>query len=390
MTHGVEAVEIDVRLASTLNSNFFGTGSPYGHLLDSNGGLVLSHDECIDRITTGSGALRGTTNTKSKCLVKSGFSLAQFQALQLRDRNGNTTYPGTTQSYQPPPTLAQAFQLLKSYLSVDSNGVLRGPVMIVDLKDKDDPGPPDGQPCIQCMTFNEYIYGLSIMKANLPQAMWPAVLWKMKMASALPSPVAIQTQMFSQLPGPGADSYGHVVLTINPEDAGNQATDEPDDGGEFQQGETVAAQYGPLGTSFLTLLGYATVSFNQAVPYVAQFEWVPYSPKDGSNIYLTQAPSGGKPMNSFATYYEPNFYPEGFANRFGTCCVIAAPNSAEATTTGPLSVDNRGTLDFASYFSNFPSGFTPLPQISTITSDNLIETLNYLVAAGARTTSEIQ
>lgn len=376
---GIEAVEIDVRLASTLTSGFFAAAPNYGILNDTNGGLLLSHDECVDRVTSGSGAMRGAAS--SKCLSKAGFSFAAYHALKLRDRTGNLATYG-------PPSLAEAFTTFSHYLSQDANGKLHGPVLVIDLKDKDVQAPVSGA-CSECMAWNEYIYGLSIMRATLPSYMWPAVIWKLKMAAALPSATVVTNEIAAH------PTYGQLVLTINPEDVSNTAGPEPDIADEILDGEVDQAGYGPTGASFQILLRSSLTDY-QTPPYINQFEWVPFNANDGSNPYLTagitklpELPS----LSSFATYYQPSFYPEGVAQRFGTCCYLAPINQAENLASGSSNqalVDTRGTLDFATFYSGFSTPVPPNAQTATITSDNLAETMNFLVAAGYRHIAEIQ
>ncbi len=344
---GIEAVEIDVRIAST-QAQPFQSGSTYGELQDPSADLVLSHDECVDRQTSGSGALRN--NPGSKCATKTGFTASEYTKQQLRNRAGNL-YTSAAGAKSTPPLFAQALQCMKNYMSVDSQGILRGPVLVVDLKDKDN---TTGE----LIAWNEYIYGLKVMRETLPDSMWPAVIWKLKMSSALPSVAEVNTEI-SKHP-----SYGHLVLTIVPEDVKNE-------------------QYGPLGSDYRELLGYS----QSPTPYITQFEYVAFNARDGSDLYLKTLPSPGAPnLESFATYYQPSYYPEGVSNRFAGCCYLAPLNQAEIGTKTIDNIDTRGILDFATYYDSFEPG----EITATITSDNLLETMNYLVVKGTRNVSQIQ
>jgi hypothetical protein len=391
---GDEAVEIDVRIASNLNTSPpptipptqgtpifkpFATAGSYGVLQDQKAQLVLSHDECVDRVSMGTGALRYAA--KTNCTNGKGYTGAQYKAIQLRDRHGNpATINGAPITV---PTFKEALSTLESYLSIDSNGILRGPVMVVDLKDKD-------QSTGEFIAWNEYVHALTELRNTLPSEYWPAVIFKLKMAAHLPSSQILVNEIASH---PG---YGHVVLTINPEDAGNDATVEAAENEDSADGSTVQAGYGWNGQFFLQLQSETT-----AVPFlVQQFEFVANNPSDDTNHYLSSAissyatnPTNPSPLYSWATYYQPSFYPEGVAFRFGTCCQLAglvptdpgAQAAAIANKTPPIeNTDERGILDFATYYD------ASAQRTNTITSDNLFETFNYLVAIGARNTSLIQ
>jgi hypothetical protein len=387
---GVEAVEIDIRLAGanpatdvnyTYVKVFFPTtpapGTPYSTLptygtrLDAASDLVVSHDECIDRqVVVPNATKTNALRTGNNCGVTTGYSAAGYTALALKDRAGNTS-----SAYGNVSSFAQILTEFQKYLSVDSKGVLHGPVLIVDLKDKDIQPPwqtrsasaiPTGQGCYECITWNEYIYGLQVMRNTFTNpAFYPAVVWKMKMASALPSTLVSSNEIMSH------PTYGHLVLTVNPEDATNTITTLVDNGTDEFNGIFVNKGYGPTGGSWVNLLTDST----QTPPEVTQFEMVPWNPNDGTSAYFT----GSGAVTSFATYYQPSYYPEGVSNRFASCCVLANLNLAE-TNNNKSQVDQRGILDFATYYSG----------TTTITSDNLLETLNYLEATGNRSVSELE
>lgn len=156
---GIETIEIDLRTTS-------------------DGQLVVSHDPDVVKETTGSGQI-------------SSMTLSQLQALTLRDRHGNPV-PSNLNLHML--SFAEALNLLQVY---SFNGF--GPVIIVDLKD---PNP-----------WPAYLAGIQEV-ANLvtDSETRSAVVFKMKMRS-IPTLRQLQEEASSH------PTYGHVLFTVNPEDA---------------------------------------------------------------------------------------------------------------------------------------------------------------------------
>lgn len=247
-----------------------------------------------------------------------------IQGLPLRDRKGRPN------SGLHMLTFADALAILQSYSSGGN-----GPVIIADLKD------PNPWPAYQA--------GVNQVKARLAPVTQPAVVFKMKMKN-LPSVDQIE-QEFANHP-----SYGHILPVVNPEDA--QGT------------------WAPNTNNFNDLLVLSQYPY-----FVQQFELNINAVGDGASQYVSTGASGV--LFSFATYWEPRFYPEGVSTisfdsnnqPFTRCCYL--PSSIPA--------DLRGVLNFSLYYNSNAS-----PGVSLITSDNLAETLNFLSSLGLRNTSELQ
>jgi len=250
----------------------------------------------------------------------SGFvsetSWSTINGLQLRDRKG-----------VPQDLKMLRFEDVLNILNLySSNGF--GPVIIADIKD---PSP-----------WPTYQAGLALVQQMLPSATQPAVVFKMKMRS-FPSIDAVQTEAQSH------PNFGHLLPVVNPEDA--------------------TGIWGPTTSNFQTLRNLSTTSPH----FIQQFELNINTVNDGAAQY--PAPVG--PLASFATYYQPSFYPEGVSTIVAgntLCCY-----SADTTT------DKRGILSFSLFYSS-----PQFPGISLITSDNLAETLNFLNSTGRRNVSAIQ
>jgi Glycerophosphoryl diester phosphodiesterase family len=314
--NGIEVVEIDVRSTS-------------------DGVVVVSHDGDLDKETTGSGLIESTP-------------WAQMNTLPLRDRRGNPQNLNLL-------SFAQALQILGSYQQ--TSGTLRGPVIIVDIK---------GNPNDSWATYQR---GKAVLQATLPSAAWPAVVFKMKMITVPMDGISAEYNAHS--------SWGHILTTINPEDATNAA-------------------WSPSSTNFQTLLTFSQADHNF---FLQQFEMNINTVGDGATKYIS---GQGGPLTSFATYHEPKFYPEGVSTIFGGAgdSRVFTPNppppfqhdrqtfccykSFLSDPPKPELLDLRGLLDFSLYYNQ-----TATPGVSLITTDNLSETLNLLVAAGKRNVSEI-
>jgi Glycerophosphoryl diester phosphodiesterase family len=287
----------------------------------SDGILVLSHDADLIKETTGTGFVNQTP-------------WSTISGLQLRDRKGN-----------PQSLTMLRFEDALNILNSNSTGTGLGPVIIADIKDQD-PWPA-------------YLNGVGLVQSILAAATQPAVVFKMKMKN-LPSISTIQAE---------EDAHplcGHILPVINPEDA----TGNPNgfDGPDWDP-STGSGDWSPFSQNFQAL---RTLSFNSP-NFVQQFELNSNSVGDGASQYV--APAG--PLPSFATYYQPSFYPEGVStivNGNTQCCYLAS-----------LPTDERGILNFSLYYNLLIS-----PGVSLITSDNLAETLNYLVSVNKRNVSEIQ
>ncbi|MCU1322224.1 MAG: glycerophosphoryl diester phosphodiesterase protein [Acidobacteriaceae bacterium] len=294
---GIEIIEIDLRTTS-------------------DGQLVISHDTDLVKETTGSGLI-------------SSMTLSQLQALTLRDRHGN---PVSNSLNLHLLSFAETLNLLKGY-----SGGGHGPVIIADIKDQ--------------TPWPAYLAGVQQVAATLDTATQPAVIFKMKM-SKIPSIGAVQAEAAAH------PSYGHMVLTVNPED--------------------FIGPWAPSTSNFRILTNLWETSPN----FVQQFEMNTNAIGDGTAPYTAA-------LGSFATYYEPSFYPEGVSTitipkdpngvptgepPFTNCCNL------HNLTLGSPNQDLRGVLPFALYYNSS----------SLITSDNIAETLNFLSSQGKRNVSELQ
>jgi hypothetical protein len=310
--NGVEVIEIDLRTTS-------------------DGVIVISHDADLVKETNGYGFVSSTT-------------WSQIQSLQLRDRKGN---PQNLQML----SFAQALNLLGSYQN--TSGALQGPVIIADIKDSN--------------SWQTYLNALTVLQATLPQAAWPAVVFKMKMRNISTD---AQTGILAQYTQHSA--WGHLIAVVNPEDA-----------------TSPTSTWTPSSSNFQTVFNLSSSSANF---FLQQFELNINTVGDGASQYIVS--NGGK-LNSFATYYESKFYPEGVSTIYG------GPNDTRNFNPNPppanlqpgqtfccyyslLPGDLRGLLPFALYYNQ-----TSSPGVSLITTDNLSDTLNLLVSTGKRTVSEI-
>jgi hypothetical protein len=263
----------------------------------SDGQLVVSHDPDLVKETIGTGLISANT-------------LSDIQSLPLRDRHGFVTNLHML-------SFADVLSILQAY-----SGRGYGPVIIVDLKDQN-PWPA-------------YQKGVQAVASTLDSSTQPAVVFKMKM-KLIPSIGQVQTEASAH------PSYGHLIPTVNPEDA--------------------TGTWAPTSSNFQTLLSLS----NNVPNFIQQFELNINGSGDGASQYTHI-------LSSYATYYEPRFYPEGVStitivdgNPLTNCCYL--PN--------PISTDLRGVLPFATYY----------PGTSLITTDNLAETLNFLSSSGKRNLS---
>jgi hypothetical protein len=112
---------------------------------------------------------------------------------------------------------------------------------------------------------------------------------------------------------------------------------------------------------------------------------------DGATKYLSGL--GGQ-LNSFAAYFESKFYPEGVSTIYGGSTdtrnfnpSVLPPNLQPGQTfccyQSLLPGDLRGLLDFSLFYDQSTH------VVSLVTTDNLSETLNFLVSLGKRNVSEI-
>jgi hypothetical protein len=246
-------------------------------------------------------------------------------------------------------SFAQALQILSAY---ETSGGLRGPVVIADIKDP--------------ASWTTYLNALNVLKSNLPAPAWPAVVFKMKMRNISMDP----TNGISAQAG-AHNGWGHIVAVVNPEDATNPL-------------------WSPSSANFQTVLSLSQSSQNS---FLQQFELNISAISDGATRYTSG--QGGQ-LNSFATYYESKFYPEGVSTIYGgdtdtrNFNPSPKPPNLQFLQTfccydALLSNDLRGVLDFSLFYSQ-----TSTPGASLITADNLSDTLNLLVSLGKRNVSEIQ
>lgn len=271
----------------------------------------------------------------------SNTTWSQISSLQLRDRKGN---PQKLQMLR----FEDALQILSAY---QASGGLQGPVVIADIKDAN--------------SWQTYLKALSVLQATLPQSAWPAVVFKMKMRN-----ISTDTATGISAQASGHNAWGHIVAVVNPEDAANPT-------------------WSPSSSNFQTLLSLSQSSQNY---FLQQFEMNISAVGDGATKYI--ANEGGQ-LNSFATYYESKFYPEGVSTIYGGA---GDTRNFDPSTLPPnlqggqtfccysplLSNDLRGLLVF-SLFYNSTNAF----RVSLITADNLSDTLNLLVSLGQRNVSEM-
>jgi hypothetical protein len=201
---GVEAIEIDLR--TTFDKN-----------------LVVSHDADLLKETNGTGFINQT-------------SLSQIQSMQLRDRKGNVQFTLTML------TFAQALTILQQYQTT-SGSQLNGPVLIVDLKDGFN----------TAAAWSEYLSALQVavqvyQQSPIGLSGLPAVVFKMKMRDISVDPTIGIGAAYTAHP-----AYGHIIATVNPEDATN----------------TAPVDWRPSSTNFATLVGLSTASTNY---FLQQFE----------------------------------------------------------------------------------------------------------------------
>ncbi len=265
---------------------------------------------------------------------------SQISSLQLRDRKGN---PQNLQML----SFAQALQILGDYQT--TSGTLQGPVIIADIKDSD--------------SWATYLRALTVLESTLPDSAWPAVVFKMKMRNISTD---TQTGIYAQWQRHG--EWGHIIAVVNPEDATNPT-------------------WSPSSSNFQTLMDLSTSGRNR---FLQQFEMNISTVGDGASTYIQAGH-----LNSFATYYESKFYPEGVSTIYGgpNDTRNFKPNGPPANTQPGqtfccydplLSSDLRGLLPFSLYYNQVAT-----PGVSLITTDNLSETLNLLVSLGRRNVSEI-
>jgi len=337
---GIEAVEIDIRVASDqLN--------PLKEPIPPDTEIVLSHDECLDRTTSGTGTL-SRLNPHSPCSPDVGVNVETFRKLFLRQRDG-------TISSEHPVTFTDALAVLQNYLSVDEFGRLRGPIMLVDIKDRD--YVPRG-PNSPFYAWSEYKLCLKQMRMVLKNpAFYAAVVFKMKFNSGFPSVQVLSDELASH------PSYGHIMFTIVPEDA-------------------VHPDWGPASANFQQVQALS----NAVSGSVPQFEFVPYNTVDRTDTYLRLSPGNETLLGTFSTYYQPNTFPEGVSTRFGMCCAQAAVIRSETPGGSYDEVDVRGIPEFTVYYESVTSARI----VSLITTDNVEETLSLLIAKGARNVSRIR
>jgi len=279
----------------------------------SDGQLVISHDFTLQRQTTGSGDVANTP-------------WSTISGLKLRDRFGRPTTYSVLR-------FSDVLNILSSY----SDGQT-GPVVIVDLKNSN--------------PWNDYQAALRALR-DQPQ-LEPAVIFKMKMKN-LPSISTIEAEAQAH------PNYGHIIPVINPEDA--TANPNGFDGPDWDD-SVGSGDWSPSSSNFQRLFALS----KQSTPFVQQFELNSETPNDGSGQFVG-------PLQSFATYYQPSFYPEGVTFSGGTCCYLPTP----------LSNDLRGVLSFSLFYNSKAT-----PGVSLITTDKLAETLAFLSSLGKRNTGEIK
>jgi hypothetical protein len=282
--------------------------------MTSDSQLAVSHDANLQRQTTGTGAVSQTP-------------WSTISGLKLRDRFGRPTTFSMLQ-------FTDVLNILSSY----ADGVT-GPVVIVDLKDAN-PWPV-------------YLTALTQLQSTHSE-LGPNVIFKMKMKN-LPAITSVESEATAH------PNYGHIIPVINPEDA----TDNPNgfDGPDWDN-STGTGDWSPGSSNFQRLFALS----KQSNPFVQQFELNSAAIKDGASAYVG-------PLTSFATYYQPSFYPEGVTFSSGSCCYLP----------DPISADLRGVLSFSLFYNQFVT-----PGSSLITTDKLDETLSFLISSGKRNTSNIQ
>jgi hypothetical protein len=273
---------------------------------------------------------------------------AQISSLPLRDRKGNP------QANLHMLNFAQLLQILSNYQQ--TSGSLLGPVVIADVKDGD--------------SWTTYLNALNVLQSTLPQAAWPAIVFKMKMRN-----ISTDSQVGIQAQAQNHPSWGHIVATINPEDF-------------------TSPTWSPSSNNFSTVLALSQTGQNN---FLQQFEMNINTVGDGATKYISG--QGGQ-LTSFATYYESKFYPEGVSTIFGgpNDSRVFNPNPPpsgtragqtfccyESSLTGSNGAqqDLRGLINFALFY-----GGSSHP-VSLITTDNLGETFDLLVSANMRNVNKI-
>jgi hypothetical protein len=287
----------------------------------SDGVIVVSHDADLIKETNGSGLVNST-------------SWSTISGLKLRDRKGN---PQSLTMLR----FSDALSILANY---SSNGT--GPVIIADIKDQN-PWPT-------------YQAALKQVETDLSSSTQPGVVFKMKM-NKIPSVAAVQSE-FSAHP-----RMGHIIPVVNPEDGLDQPTgfDGPD-----WDPSVGAGNWSPTSSNFKALVALSQDSSQ----FIQQFELNINTAGDGASKY----PYPG-PLKSFATYYQPSFYPEGVSTIDGATVTTYCCYQAQLPT------DLRGVLNFSLYYN-----LASTSNVSLITADNLAETLNFLVGVGKRNTDRIK
>lgn len=207
------------------------------------------------------------------------------------------------------------------------NNGSQGPLLICDVKGDDQ--------------WNTYLAAVHIVQSTLPTSTQQAVLFKVP-AKNIPSIGALQTEASDH------PSMGHIVLVVYRDDN--------------------TGPWGPTTSNF-----QAALSLSQNSPhFVQQIELNIQNINDGGSTYLF--PSG--PLQPFAVYSQSDFYPEGVStiqNNNTLCCFL--PN---------IATDKRGVLSFGMYYQNAP------PYVSIVTTDGVVDALNYLGANGLRDVRAIQ
>jgi glycerophosphoryl diester phosphodiesterase len=251
VARNIETIEIDVRL-------------------DNDGNPWLLHDLALDRLTTGSGYLSGT-------------SKAGLAGVRLRDRYGQ---PTTTQL----ETLDQALDFLGKNLRRDPDGTVRGFVLVIDLK-----SPPSSDPNAQkasgyealkaswarVTVLSAYYAHLWGIRPGLP-VLGNAIIFKLK-AREVPSREQLERDF-------NLDGINGFFLHIEP-------VMHADDG---TNGNRVIKDY-----------------FRQ--PYVIGYEpSAEYVGQDNTSRWIDALVSAGRTVPGFASWYD---YPEGVAFSTGICCL---------------------------------------------------------------------
>lgn len=272
VTAGIEVIEIDVRVT--------GDNVP-----------IMMHDDDIARTTTGTG-------------LPEGNSAAQYTGFKLRDRFG---CPLTVSSIDHGTTFQSVLQAFvqKGLIYRDSNGVLRGTTLIVDIKGA--PADKGANLLTALNTYNQVVGdpAYSVLKG--------AVVFKAPL-SALPGDPTVFASTYGW--NANSNNYG-LIPVLYPEDPNHATTLS-----SLINCQNSGPPYAPPCDQ--QLLTYVNYFFDSAKtqPLVIHVETSQSFNGDSAQAYrdfLWDSSNNGIRDFPIAGYEPENFYPEGEPTG-GTCC----------------------------------------------------------------------